>query len=176
MLIFTFFDAQTLDAEFFRQAFSAPVHHDVVVPLEQWARDGREKVHPGLRRRDVPVVAHAGRVAVLRQLPAPLARQLADGLALDDGHRLDAREPHTEGEPVRELALPRVALDAADTFRVARLDLLDALDAAPPGGPLLRAVDQIPNVGERRAEAPEGHEAAICHDAFNGSEKFKSNG
>src|SRR2546421_4880871 len=109
-------------------------------------------------------------------MPETAARQFAYRLALDDGHRLDAREPHTEGESVRKFALPSVALDAADAFRVARLDLLDALDAAPPRRPFLRAVDQIPHGRERRAEAPEGHEAVICHDAFNGSENFKSNG
>src|SRR5205823_1527943 len=105
-----------------------------MVPLEHGARDGREQVHPRLRRRDVPVVAHLGHVAVLRQLPETAARQFAYGLALDEGHRLDARETHTEGETVREFALPSVALDAADAFRIARLDLLDALDAAPPRG------------------------------------------
>src|SRR5919205_742370 len=157
---------ESFDAELARETFGAPVHDHVVVPLEDGPRDGREQVHPGLRRAHVPVVAHARRVALFGEVPAARPRKLADGLALYERQRLDARQRHVEGEPVWKLAAPRVASHGADALGVARLDLLDALDAAPPIGPLLRAVDQLPHARERRAEPPERDEAVVGHASY----------
>src|ERR1044071_4070814 len=123
---------ESFDTELVREAVRAPVHHDVVVPLEDGPRDGREQVHPGLSRLYVPVVAHARRVGLLFEVPDARARQFAHGLALYERQGLDARELHVEGEFVRELAAPCVEAHRADALRVTRLDLLDALDAAPP--------------------------------------------
>src|ERR1041385_7026247 len=129
------------DSETLGESFRAPAHDDIVVPREEGPRDRREQIHPGFRRLDHPVIAHDSRRALGGQLPASAALQLTLGYAFDGRHRFDAREPHVECEAVRQLALPRVAPDAADAARVAWRDLDYALDAAPPRRAQLGMID-----------------------------------
>src|SRR5947199_10490997 len=85
---------ESFDAELARQTLRAPVHHSVVVPLEDGPRDGREQVHPRLGRTHVPVVAYAYRVAFVGEVPDARPGKFADGFALDERHRFDARKAH----------------------------------------------------------------------------------
>jgi hypothetical protein len=56
-----------------------------------------------------------------------------------------------------------MAVDTADAPLVAVLELLDGLDTAPPPRPLLDSIDRIPDLLERRVDAPGGQEAIARH-------------
>ena len=51
-------DLNQTGIEHARQCFAALLHDGVMVPLDEWAREQRQQVHPDWRGVHLPLVAH----------------------------------------------------------------------------------------------------------------------
>src|ERR1044071_8453038 len=143
------FRLKQFHSELFSQAFSAPAHHHVVIPLEEGARDWSQQVHPALCGLHSPIVARGRNLSIARKLPETLAGQFTKSRSFDERHRLDARQFHIKRQPVRQLALPSVTIDAADVARISLFHEHDILDTLPPRRPAVGVINHLPHRRER---------------------------
>ena len=153
----------------------AVLHDPVVVALEDGTRDGRERVHPALRRPHVPLVDRGGHARLLEEPPAarcPRARRIRRPRS-GAGARPCACAPRRRGRTAASSARSAANATPTPSGPPGSISTTDSTPS-PPRRPRALVVDRLPDPLALALEQPRREEAVVGHAPAAGTSCARS--